>query len=345
MPARSETPPPTAARRWGMQGALVGVALVWGSTFVLVKASTARVPVYSFNTLRFSLAAAVVTAFCVPGLRRLGRDGFARGAVLGLFLFGGYAFQTVGLQYTEASKAAFITDTFVVLVPLLSAVLLRRPPAPAALAGALLALAGLALLSLVGSFVPAYGDVLVLGCAVSFAAHIVGLGAWAPRYDPLPLTAVQLAVAGVLHGAVALVGDVGSGAFDVDGQVVFVILFTALLASAAGFWIQTAAQRVLPPTRTAITLTMEPVFAGVFGYLLLGERLGARGWAGCGLILAGMLLAELRAAADAGSDPVLPADPTPAAAAATAGPSAGRAAPWSPPPRPPAPPTGARRRR
>jgi drug/metabolite transporter (DMT)-like permease len=113
----------------------------------------------------------------------------------------------------------------------------------------------------------------------------------------MALTAVQLLVGGVLHSLFAVALEVGRAPMTWDASLVVALLVTAVLASAAAFWIQTAAQRVIPPTRTAVILTMEPVFAGLFGFLLLGERLSARGWLGCALILTGMLVAELRAGA------------------------------------------------
>ena len=266
-------------------------------TFPLVKQAVERVPPYAFNGVRFLLAAAVLGAVSVPSLRRLSRSGWRHGAILGVALFAGYAFQTVGLQYTRASNAGFVTGMFVVFTPLLSALLLRRAPEAAAVVGVVLAAVGLGLLSLGPSFVPRAGDVIILGCAVAFAAHIVGLGAWSSRHDAVGLTVVQLLVAGLLHSICALALEVGRAPASWDGSVIVALLVTAVLASAAAFWIQTAAQRVIPPTRTAVILTMEPVFAGIFGFLLLDERLTARGWLGCALILGGMLVAELRAGA------------------------------------------------
>jgi drug/metabolite transporter (DMT)-like permease len=285
-------------RRHAWEAALVAVTIVWGSTFVMVKDGVARIPPYSFNALRFSLAAVVLGACCLPALRTLGPHGRRHGAILGVLLFAGYAFQTVGLQHTAASTAGFITGMFVVFTPVLSAAILRRRPGPAAVAGVALATVGLGLLSLRGSWYPGFGDLLILGCALAFAAHIVGLGAWSSRHATLPLTTVQLAVAALLHSATAAAIELPRAAYRWDGAVIGALLVTALLASAAGFWIQTGAQRVIPPTRTAIILTMEPVFAGLFGYALLHERLSARGWLGAAVILAGMLTAELGAAAD-----------------------------------------------
>ncbi|MBA2528548.1 MAG: DMT family transporter [Euzebyales bacterium] len=290
-------------RRCGLELALIAVTAVWGATFPLVKAAVERTAPASFNSVRFLLAAVALGVVALPGLRGLGRDGLRHGALLGVALFAGYAFQTVGLQYTTASNAGFVTGMFVVFTPLLSALVLRRAPGGAAVGGVVLATVGLGLLSLTASLVPRYGDVLVLCCALSFAAHIVGLGAWSARHDPVALTAVQLATAGVLHSVVAAGSEAGRVTLSWDAGVVAVVALTALVASAAAFWIQTAAQRVIPPTRTAIILTMEPVFAGIFGFALLGERLGPRAWLGCACIVAGMLLAELRGGAPTAAPP------------------------------------------
>jgi drug/metabolite transporter (DMT)-like permease len=214
----------------------------------------------------------------------------AAGVVAGIALFAGYGFQTVGLQYTTASNAGFITGLAVVLTPLLAAVVLRERPRLGPALGAALAFAGLALLSLQHLEVRR-GDALVLGCAVAFAAHILLLGRSAPRYSSYQLAVVQLTTVGVLAlGWSAVTGDLVA---PVGAQVWVALAVTAVLASAAGFLIQTRAQREVSPTETAVILTMEPVFAGLFGFLLAGERLQARGWAGACCILAGMLVAEL----------------------------------------------------
>ena len=284
---------------------------IWGVTFPLVKQAVALVPPYSFNAVRFLLAAVALGAVSVPAVRRLDATAWRHGALLGAALFAGYAFQTIGLQYTQASNAGFVTGMFVVFTPLLGAVLLRRSPGNWAVVGVVLAAVGLALLSLGPSFRPRAGDVIILGCAVAFAAHIVGLGAWSNRHDAVGLTVVQMLVSGLLHLAFAGALEVGRQPAEWNRSVLVALVVTAVLASAAAFWVQTAAQRVIPPTRTAVILTMEPVFAGLFGFLLLDEVLTARGWLGCALILAGMLTAELGAGAP---PPAPPEDQTGSAA-------------------------------
>jgi drug/metabolite transporter (DMT)-like permease len=278
------------AYRWEL--AMVAVTAVWGSTFVLVRDAVAQIPPFTFVAYRF-LAAALLLAAIRPRLAGRGQPGLlAAGAAAGLALFAGYGFQTVGLQYTTASNAGFITGLSVVLTPLFAGLLLHQPPGRWPVAGALLAAGGLALLSLQELEVRR-GDALVFGCAVAFAAHILLLGRYAPRFSSYRLAVVQLATAGLL----ALAWAVVAGDLVVPGslEVWVALVITSVAASAGAFLIQTRAQREVSPTRTAVILTMEPVFAGLFGFLLAGERLSGRGWLGAGLILAGMLVAELGA--------------------------------------------------
>jgi drug/metabolite transporter (DMT)-like permease len=277
-----------AALRWEL--GLVAVTAVWGATFVLVRDAVAQVPPSTFLAIRFLAAAALLAVLRPRPAVRLGRGLAVAGVVAGLALFAGYGFQTVGLQYTSASNAGFITGLAVVLTPLLAALVLRESPGRWPATGAVLAATGLALLTL-DRLEVRRGDALVLGCAFAFAVHILLLGRYAPRHDSYPLAVVQLVTVGML----ALAWAAGAGDLQVPGtaQVWVALAVTAVLASAGGFLIQTRAQRDVSPTRTAIILTMEPVFAGLFGFLLAGERLAARGWLGAACIVAGMLVAEL----------------------------------------------------
>jgi len=288
------------AYRWEL--AMVAVTAVWGSTFVLVRDAVAQVPPFTFIAYRFLAAALLLAAIRprlalggpaagdAPGLGGRGLGPLAAGAVIGVALFAGYGFQTVGLQYTTASSAGFITGLSVVLTPLLGALLLGQAPGRWPVTGACVAAVGLALLSLQRLEVRR-GDALVFACAVAFATHILLLGRYAPRLSTYRLAVVQLATAGLL--ALVWAGLAGDLAVPASAQVWVALAITSVAASAGAFLIQTRAQREVSPTRTAVIFTMEPVFAGLFGFLLAGERLSGRGWLGAGLILAGMLTAEL----------------------------------------------------
>jgi drug/metabolite transporter (DMT)-like permease len=217
---------------------------------------------------------------------------------MGAFLAAGYIFQTFGLQRTTASNAGFITGMFVVLVPVLQGLVWRVWPDARAVVGAGAAAVGLFLLSGGASEVHVVGDVLVFFCALSFSAHILATSRHARHHDAGVLTVLQLGVVAGLCAVLAVggaaVGVPLSLAALAEPEVLLALAVTALLASAAAFYIQTFAQRYASPTRTAIILTMEPVFAGLFGYALAGERLTLAGWAGAAAILSGMLLSELR---------------------------------------------------
>jgi len=280
--------PGLAVWRWEL--ALVTVTAVWGATFVVVREAVARVPPSAFIAVRFLAAAALLAALRPRQALRPDRGLAAAGVVAGLALFAGYTLQTVGLQYTSASSAGFITGLAVVLTPLLGALLLRQRPGRWPATGALLAAAGLALLTL-ERFEVRRGDLLVLGCAFAFATHILLLGRYSPRHASYQLAVVQLATTGVL--ALAWAGAAGDLRLPGSPQVWFALAVTAVLASAGGFLVQTRAQRDVSPTRTAIIFTMEPVFAALFAFWLAGEHLAARGWLGAACIVAGMLVAAL----------------------------------------------------
>ena len=213
------------------------------------------------------------------------------GTTAGLALAAGYAFQTVGLTLTGATKAGFITGLAVVFTPAIAAIVLRKVPGGRALTGVATSLLGLFLLTVGGAFALNAGDGIVLLCAISFAIHIVILGRLSPKFDPATLTMIQLATAGLLFSVISLSTE---RLEPPDESVWVALLTTAVGASAAAFLIQTWAQRHLTPTTTAVTFTMEPVFAGLAGFILLGERLSLRNWIGAALILSAMLLVTSR---------------------------------------------------
>lgn len=281
-----------AIHQWQADVLLLTVALIWGSTFVLVRQTVSNFPVYTFLALRFSLAVAVLSVLFGRRLRALHPRMLGAGIVIGLFLFGGYALQTIGLQYTSASKAGFITGLSVVIVPCLSALLLKRLPEHQVLLGVVLATIGLALLTLERNLTPSQGDLIVLGCAICFALHITAVSLFAPQTDALALTLVQVAVVAILSGLAALA--TASWRWPVTGDVFYAAAFTGVLATAVAFAIQNKVQAWTSATHTALIFASEPVFAALFGYFLAGERLTQTGLLGCGLILLGMVLAELR---------------------------------------------------
>ncbi len=281
------------------------VTLIWGATFVMVKDAVSAFPVFSFMAIRFALAAVALAPIAVWQARRSLQNGTeirkinpitaARvlfpSLIVGLALFAGYAFQTAGLQLTTPAKAGFITGLSVVFVPLAAALLLRHSPSRNAWIGVGLATVGLALLSLTADLSFQAGDVLVLGCAVSFAAHLLLLSHFAPKFNPVLLTMGQVIAVALFSGIAALLFDPRA---VLTGQALFAAAFTGVLATAVAFGVMTVAQRFTTSTHTALICSAEPVFAGLFSWLLIGELLGPRQLAGCALILGGMLVAELK---------------------------------------------------
>ena len=269
--------------------ALVAVTAVWGVTFVQVKDAVALYPLFAFLAVRFAIASLVLAVPAAGRMRSLGRPGWTAGAALGLLLAAGYALQTAGLERTTVSSAGFITGLYVVFTPILGLLLFRTRVGRAVWLGVVLAVAGLAMLSGVGAG-DVGGDLLVLGGSAAFSLQIVLMERYAPRYDPVAFTQAEMlaAFAGFAVVAVAL------GQLEVPrGWTVWgALLVTGIFASALGFLVQTWAQRRTSATRTALAFALEPVWAGIFGFWLAGDRLGALGWGGCAVIMAGIVVAE-----------------------------------------------------
>jgi drug/metabolite transporter (DMT)-like permease len=272
--------------------ALVGVAAVWGLTFPVVQDAVAVVPVMTFLAFRFLLAAVVVALVAVRPLGALSPAGLLYGVILGAFLTAGYVFQTLGLERTSASNAGFITGMFVVLTPILGAVIFRHRAGRTAWIAAAVSAMGLVLLSGVGGDESsAAGDGLVFLCACSFALHILFSDRAVKGHAVIGLLVIQLAVCGIFSLIVAFATD--GVEFPDDESVWMAIAITAFVASAIGFFVQLYAQRHASPARTALILASEPAFAGLFAYLIKGETLSLVNWAGALLILGAIVVVEL----------------------------------------------------
>jgi drug/metabolite transporter (DMT)-like permease len=269
--------------------ALVLVTAVWGYTFVPMKDAVAVYPLFAFLAVRFAIAAAVLALPAAGRMRSLGRRGTFAGASLGLLLALGYALQTAGLERTTVSSAGFITGLYVVFTPLLALALFRTRVGGSVWLGVALAVAGLAMLSGVGAG-DAVGDLLVLLGSAAYSLQIALMERYAPRYDPVAFTQAEMLAAFGGFAAVAL----ALGQVEVPrGWTVWgALLVTGVFASALGFLVQTWAQRRASATRTALAFALEPVWAGIFGFWLAGDRLGAVGWGGCAVIMAGIVVAE-----------------------------------------------------
>jgi drug/metabolite transporter (DMT)-like permease len=270
--------------------ALVAVTAAWGATFVVVQDAVSKVPVMDFLAVRFCVAAAAMLALRPMALRKMGKEGYIRSVWLGLALGLGYITQTYGLQHTSASVSGFITGMFVVLTPVISWLVLGRKTGPNVWRAVLLATLGLAILSVQGGSA-GIGELLTLLCAVLFALHIVGLGEWSSKHDIYGLALLQIAFVGGLCLAAAVPDGL---TLPPDAGVWGAVALTALVATAFAFIIQTWAQSLMSPARAAVIMTMEPVFAGFFAVLLAGDQLTLRIILGGMLVLAAMILTEIK---------------------------------------------------
>jgi drug/metabolite transporter (DMT)-like permease len=269
--------------------ALLALAACWGSTFFLIKDLLDRVPTLDFLAVRFAIASLALLLVAPRALGRLSPTVRKNAAVLGLLYGIAQILQTTGLAHTPASISGFVTGLYVVFTPLLAAAILRTRIPPVTWVAVVLATIGLGVLALRG-FSVGYGELITLASAVLYALHIVALGAWSSAQDAVGMTILQIMViAGVCTLAPAPDGIVLP---DRAGDWVSVV-YMAVIVGALGLLGQTWAQAHLPPTRSALIMSMEPVFASVFAVWLGGEHLTSRLLLGGSMVLVAVLIVEL----------------------------------------------------
>jgi len=268
---------------------LAGITAIWGCTFVVVKGALADASPWPFLAVRFALAGLLLLA--ILGRGRVDRETILPGCILGLLLFAGYSFQTWGLVYTTPSKSAFLTGFSVILVPLilrLSGVRMGF----ATLVGAALGLAGIYLLvAPSGMAAVNRGDLLTLAGALSFALHIVVVGHYIRRFSFLHLVPIQILVVGLLSCVTLFLAPHQTLHFT--ARLCAAILVTAVLATGVAFSVQNWAQQYTPAAHTALIFALEPVFAALSSWIVIGEHLGGKALAGAGSILLGMVVSEI----------------------------------------------------
>ncbi len=270
-------------------GALLLTTASWGSTFFLIKDLLDRVPTLDFLAVRFAIAGVVMFAVAHRAVLAMSRQALRRAVVVGGIYGVAQILQTAGLAHTAASVSGFITGMYVVCTPLLAALLLKTRITAITWGAVVLATVGLGVLTLDG-FTVGYGEALTFVASVLYALHIVALGAWSTARDALGMSVVQLLVIAV----VCLVATAPDGVvLPETGHDWLAIVYMALVAGALALVAQTWAQSQLSPTRTAIIMSMEPVFAAFFAVLLGGEGLTSRMLLGGALVLAAMLVVEI----------------------------------------------------
>ncbi len=274
-------------------------AAIWGFAFVAQREGMETMGPFLFNTARFFIG----TVFLLPIVWYLSKKKkvsadketstkklWIAGIVAGLFLFTASSFQQVGIQYTTAGKAGFITGLYIFFVPLIGIFFGQRTGSGTWL-GAFIAVIGLYLLSINEDFSIARGDLLQLICAVFFAAHVLVIGYVAKRMDPLKLSLIQYFVSGVLSFFIAIAIEVITWQMIVDTAIP--LIYAGIMSIGVGYTLQVVAQQHAKSSHAAIILGLEGAFAVLGGWLILDENLSTRGMIGCVLMLSGMFLSQL----------------------------------------------------
>jgi drug/metabolite transporter (DMT)-like permease len=272
---------------------LLGVVVIWGYTFPVIKNVLLEIPPFTFLSYRFLLAFTIIYLIFLKQLRRIELQTIKDGFLVGLFLFIGYFGQTVGTQFTTATKTAFITGTSVILVPIFSFCWLKEKIQLNSVMGVLLAMIGLWFMNSNGTLYHInLGDSLVFLGAVGFALYIIAVHIYTKKHDYVQLVFIQLITVALLSFLMAIITEREALHFSYSFSVYWAIVVTGIFATALAFYLQNRYQRYSSPTKIALIFAAEPVFGALFSYLILGETIGAFGFLGGLAIFAGMCIAQ-----------------------------------------------------
>ena len=275
----------------GMLGLLL-VTIIWGGGFVASDIALTTLTPSQILTARFLLATVLMFPLCAGSLKGITGAEIRAGVCMGGFLFGAFALQTIGLQYTTAAKNAFLTATNVVFVPFIALVLYKKKVSPQGAAGAFMAIVGAGVLSLNRDFSLGLGDGLTLLCAICFAFHIFFTGQHVGKYRATVLNFFQMATAAVLSMSYLVISkEVQPAAVTSSG--ILSIIYLGAVSTTLTYMLQTVSQKYVDETKSAIILSLEAVFASVFSVLILHEQFTAKMIAGCILILGAVLVSEI----------------------------------------------------
>lgn len=273
--------------------ALLVVAIIWGSGFIVTKNVLSSITPLYLMAARFWIAFFILAIIFIKKFKNITLSDIKGSVIVGLFLYAGFATQTIGIQFTSAGKSAFLTGTNVVIVPFLYWLLFKEKPDKFSIIAAVICFMGIATLTLnenISSI--GIGDSLTLLCAVFFACHIVTTGFYVRKIDMTILTVVQFLVAAILSTVTAAFYEKLPGSIPIDGWMS--ILFLGLFSTCIAFFLQTLGQKYTYSTHAAIILSMESVFGTIFSIIFLKENLSIRMFIGCIAILLAIITAETR---------------------------------------------------
>lgn len=271
---------------------LVLTAIIWGSGFVASAVALEHYTPYQILAGRFLVGAVILSLIFFKKLNKLKKSTLIKGALLGIFLYIAFALQTVGLQFTTPSKNAFLTAVNVVIVPFIGFLLYKRKIDMYELSGALLAIVGIAILSLKLSSDVNVGDLLTLGCAVGFAFHIFYTAKFVKTEDPVVLTIVQMVTAAVIGSIVVIFR--GETSFSMESEGMMNLLYLGIFSTTIAFLMQTVAQKYITETKAAIILATESFWGMLFSVIILSEIMTSRMIIGALIILLAILISETK---------------------------------------------------
>jgi len=293
-------------KKYFSEGSLLFITIIWGATFVIIKDALNDISPMLFTAVRFTIAALLLLPFFLKSTLASSKETIKDGLILGVIYFLGFATQTIGLQYTTATKSAFITGTFVLFTPVFQLIFEKKIPGKGNLIGIIFVIFGLILLSSKGSRVLDVfseigsgfniGDFFTLICAVFFAMYLVYLDISSKKHDFKPLVLLQVSLTGVLGILSSLfVSATGlePAKLIINSSLVFAIIYTSVLATIIASSVQTKYQKAVTPTKAGIILSFEPIFSAIFAFFILSEKISNFSALGCFLIFSGLIISEI----------------------------------------------------
>ncbi|WP_026891462.1 DMT family transporter [Lacrimispora aerotolerans] len=271
---------------------LIVTTIIWGSAFVVMKNSVDIISPTYLLALRFTIASMALVAVFFNRLKLVNKTEILCGSLLGVFLFVSYLLQTYGVKYTTASKNAFITTLYVIIVPFLHWFFNKKRPSVNNIGAAVIAVFGLALISLEGDLSINIGDLLTLFCGLFFAFHIVFVDRYTDHHDPVRLTVIQMVAAAILSWILAPIMEGTQDFTVINGSMLIGLLYLGIFSTMICFLLQNVGQKHLSPNTTSIILSFEAVFGLVFSVIFLGEEVTPKLMAGCILLFASVILSE-----------------------------------------------------
>ncbi|WCL50368.1 DMT family transporter [Leptospira sp. GIMC2001] len=283
---------------------LVFMTIIWGGTFIFIKLSLDSLSPSLFLILRFTIALGCALIFWKSDLSKVNRSTFGIGLLVGLVMFGGYYFQTAGLEYTTATQSGFITGAYVVIIPMLESIWTRRIPKFSILLAVVIVFIGIFLISIGDKgidtqdfhFALQWGDILTLIGAFFFALYILLIDIVSKKYHEVSLILGQLTAASILAGILLGIDwfyDPSKVKMEFSNSAWFGIFYTGVIATIVPVWVQTRFQKAVTPTRAGLIFSLEPVFASLFAFFVVGELLGVIGLIGCSIVFVGVILTSI----------------------------------------------------